>query len=293
MEKGRSRRERFGRVFGLVLAGLAVIALLSANQLPGEKAVQAGEFAPADGMDIYVSALSNGWADWSWADPKLTDPAMKFEGKPAIQFTPSGYKGIYLHHATFSTEGYSALSVAVRAAGNGSKKINVCAADPAMKFFPAIPLSAEALPTTKFARIEIPLKKLKAAHTDISGICFQGANGGAQPLVYLADIRLIGGGKPLPPLPPFAVTLTVNADQQVGPINPNTYGMAQPGPEHYKQLHIPLTRWGGNPATRYNWEKGNAWNAARDWKFLNGNYSNASPDDRKPSGVADKAIATA
>lgn len=87
------------------------------------------------------------------------------------------------------------------------------------------------------------------------------------------------------------ITLTVNATQELGPISPLIYGLASPGAEHLKQLHPGLARWGGNPSTRYNWEKGNCWNAARDWEFRNGNYGATSQEDRKPSGAADRGIA--
>lgn len=82
----------------------------------------------------------------------------------------------------------------------------------------------------------------------------------------------------------------VDAAHPIGPISPLIYGMASPPPEHFRQLRVRLARWGGNPNTRYNWERGNSWNSARDWKFANGNYgiSNSSP-----SGSADSAIRAA
>jgi len=83
----------------------------------------------------------------------------------------------------------------------------------------------------------------------------------------------------------------IHADRPTGAISPYIYGMAQPSPQHFAQLRLKLWRWGGNPASRYNWEKGNCWNAAADWEFRNGNYDNRAPADRLPSGVADKAIA--
>lgn len=92
---------------------------------------------------------------------------------------------------------------------------------------------------------------------------------------------------------PDAVTISIDANLELRPISPYIYGLAQISPEIAHELRLPLWRWGGNPNTRYNWEQGNAWNAARDWEFRNGNYSNTAPDDRKPSGVADKGIAKA
>ena len=53
------------------------------------------------------------------------------------------------------------------------------------------------------------------------------------------------------------------------PISPLVYGMAAaPGPV-LRTLRVPLNRWGGNTASRYNWQLANAWNTGSDWFFMN------------------------
>ena len=86
------------------------------------------------------------------------------------------------------------------------------------------------------------------------------------------------------------IQATIELDNPIGSISPLIYGVAQPTEAHFIELRLPLTRWGGNPATRYNWEKGNCWNAAADWEFRNGNYGAVTPEQRAPSGCADAAI---
>lgn len=86
------------------------------------------------------------------------------------------------------------------------------------------------------------------------------------------------------------ILVTVEAEQEIGPISPYIYGMAALNETVIRELRLPLWRWGGNPNTRYNWEKGNCWNAARDWEFRNGNYDNKEPEDRRPSGVFDQGM---
>jgi hypothetical protein len=110
-------------------------------------------------------------------------------------------------------------------------------------------------------------------------------------LLGIACIALFSNGVPRRDADTGAFEVTIRADKTLGPINPYIYGMAQPSAAHFAELRLKLWRWGGNPASRYNWEKGNCWNAAADWEFRNGNYCNAQPPDRRPSGVADKAIA--
>src|SRR4051794_25482285 len=86
------------------------------------------------------------------------------------------------------------------------------------------------------------------------------------------------------PLPARAVTIEIETDHPLGPISPFIYGVAQASVDDLTSLHVRLHRWGGNPSSRYNWELGNAWNAARDWEFRNGNYGNTRAQDTQPSG---------
>lgn len=86
-------------------------------------------------------------------------------------------------------------------------------------------------------------------------------------------------------------TITIDTAQEVHPISPLIYGMADAKPAFLRDLRLGSNRWGGNPSTRYNWERGNCWNAARDWEFRNGHYDHTRPEDRQPSGVADQFIA--
>ncbi|MGZ3582224.1 MAG: glycoside hydrolase family 44 protein [Ktedonobacterales bacterium] len=88
---------------------------------------------------------------------------------------------------------------------------------------------------------------------------------------------------------PLTVTLDVAGQRRT--ISPDIYGLTGVGADVAADLGVKVLRWGGNPTTRYNWKLGNAFNAARDYHFINGNYGATSPADRKPSGVADQAIA--
>jgi hypothetical protein len=109
-------------------------------------------------------------------------------------------------------------------------------------------------------------------------------------LAGIAVIGLFGGRAANGNVPADGIALTVDAGHELGPISPYVYGMAMPGEEQVRQLRLKLWRWGGNPNTRYNWVKGDCWNAARDWEFRNYGASR-DPNAGKPSGVADQAIA--
>lgn len=90
---------------------------------------------------------------------------------------------------------------------------------------------------------------------------------------------------------PGPIVVTLDSGRDAHPISPLIYGMASANPATLRDLRLGSNRWGGNPSSRYNWEKGNCWNAARDWEFRNGNYGNTAPGDRLPSGVADRFVA--
>ena len=53
------------------------------------------------------------------------------------------------------------------------------------------------------------------------------------------------------------------------PVSPDIYGMAVAPLRTLTNACVPLNRWGGNTACRYNWKLGNAWNTGNDWFFEN------------------------
>ncbi|HKC19767.1 MAG TPA: glycoside hydrolase family 44 protein, partial [Candidatus Dormibacteraeota bacterium] len=70
-----------------------------------------------------------------------------------------------------------------------------------------------------------------------------------------------------------AVDVACTISASGSPISPLIYGVAGADPATLKALGATLNRWGGNPADRYNWVLGHAWNAGRDWEFRNLNYT--------------------
>jgi hypothetical protein len=109
-------------------------------------------------------------------------------------------------------------------------------------------------------------------------------------LAWLA-VWLVGCFPAVTPPTPARVVVSIRVDEPLRRISPLIYGVAAAGPAELAATGARLHRWGGNPNSRYNWELGNAWNAARDWEFRNGNYGNVGPADREPSGVADRFVA--
>jgi hypothetical protein len=84
--------------------------------------------------------------------------------------------------------------------------------------------------------------------------------------------------------PQTSVSVDANANRH--PINPNIYGIAYGDAHDMQALNAPLNRWGGNSTTRYNWQI-DAHSAAADWYFET--YSDGSGT---PAGSADQYVAT-
>jgi hypothetical protein len=74
------------------------------------------------------------------------------------------------------------------------------------------------------------------------------------------------------------ISLQIDGTKASRAISPKIYGTAfnprrNAGDAHQWKLAPTIRRWGGNPASRYNWRLGNAWNTGADWFFMNVNYT--------------------
>ena len=86
-----------------------------------------------------------------------------------------------------------------------------------------------------------------------------------------------------------AQTLSIDAAAGQHPINPNIYGIVNYGLDagFAQEIKVPNIRWGGDGATRYNWQV-DASNSGFDWYFMGGNGT-ANP---VPGASADQMINT-
>src|SRR5208283_17563 len=83
-----------------------------------------------------------------------------------------------------------------------------------------------------------------------------------------------------------ATSVSIDANANRHPINPNIYGICYGDANDMAALNAPLNRWGGNSTSRYNWQI-DAHSAGNDWYFET--YSDGSGT---PSGSADQYVAT-
>ncbi len=68
--------------------------------------------------------------------------------------------------------------------------------------------------------------------------------------------------------PGYAANVSVNLEKTLHHVSDGIYGVCGLPREKLSEYHIPITRWGGNPATRYNWQLG-VDAAGADWYYRN------------------------
>jgi Glycoside hydrolase family 44 len=120
------------------------------------------------------------------------------------------------------------------------------------------------LPLSRFANNK-PLKLDRLWQVDFS-------NQGSDELIFQIDQigfaietaarqRFAGG-------PTFQAEASVDCGKAMHPINDGIYGVCGLSRDKLAEYRIPVTRWGGNASTRYNWKLG-VDNGAADWYFMN------------------------
>lgn len=87
------------------------------------------------------------------------------------------------------------------------------------------------------------------------------------------------------------VTVSIDAATTGAEISPQILGLSGVlTPAQLDELGTTVISWGGNPATRYNYQLGNAWNSAADFEFRNTNYDNPPGKIAQEQVLANQAV---
>ena len=90
--------------------------------------------------------------------------------------------------------------------------------------------------------------------------------------------------------PPVTISVDANANRR--PIDPNIYGVAHASAAELNDLNSPLNRNGGNNTTRYNWQL-NADNRGNDWYYESIAENSATAGERGDTFIANARAANA
>ncbi len=242
-------------------------------------------------LAVYSDQLQNGFADWSWAAHSLSQTTVVHSGSAAISFEPSGYGGLYLERdAGIDLSTYEALDFWIHGGPSGGQNVRLAAlvagkisGDAAVSGF----IPGGRIPAGQWVQVHVPFASLGTPSGVLSGFWFMDGSGGTQAPVYLDDIQITQRTTP----PPVGAAVTVAVDPAAGrhAVSPLIYGVSFGTAAQLSRLKFPVRRWGGNGATRYNWQT-DTQNSANDWFYINYAQDNANPGALPAGSTADVFI---
>ncbi|MBS2031479.1 MAG: glycosyl hydrolase [Deltaproteobacteria bacterium] len=258
----------------LLFAASAVLACRPTHANEPPKHPPAGPF-PEAATKIWDKGLADGWEDWGWAPRKLE------AGQPA-RLDMGHYGGWILAHRKLEGH-WGGVRIRYRAPAGYGEFLEVRVDSDQSVSYPRVALDvAHQLPAADgWTDAFIPMGELDPHGQPFDRIILRAYRDVGHDPVELASVAFThpdpANEKPVV-TKRRSVTLTVDCRAATHEISPLIYGIAYgfqkdtSGPLRWS-LGATARRWGGNPASRYNWKLGNAWNTASDWFFQNVNYT--------------------
>ncbi len=259
-----------------LLVGCSREAASSAQPVSTRGAVVSPSPLPASAVIIevvYDGDLGKGWQDYGWAPREL--------GKGPARLDLSSYGGWIIAHPGLSGR-FGALVLRVSAPRSYGDFLEVRVDSDGQSAFPRVLVRDEhrrAL-ADGWSEIVLPLQALDPDELPFDRVVLRAATrvGAERVLVDKIGFTAATPGSARPPPPVEDVLLSIDCRGATLPVSPLIYGIAydprlDAKDRHQFALGASARRWGGNPASRYNWEHGAAWNTASDWFFENVNYT--------------------
>lgn len=225
---------------------------------------------------IYDSGRKPTWNDWGWS--KHADVP---NGPARIEL--SGWGGWILARPNL-TGIWGALVFRYKPPAGFGESLAVHLVSPDRGDLPHVTVRA---PWAKaeadgWFDVYIPMSRLNPGMVDVDRIIFSTTRNVPAGWVEFDRIGLTapapGAARPAVVVQNQEARLEVQCSGTATPIQPMIYGIAfssmnDAKSPHQWQLGATARRWGGNPASRYNWQLGNAWNTGSDWYFENVNHT--------------------
>jgi hypothetical protein len=239
---------------------------------------------------IYDDELRNNYDNWSWGMVDIANTTLAHTGSRSIRFTPHNWTGVYLNHdEQYAVQDYYGFEFYVHGGGAGQQKIRFVAQD-GNSILGSIVLDEllpYGIPANEWTKVTVRLSDLGLTDGFFDSFVFQAWDWKAQPTVYFDDVKLLRFKdriqNPKPPVTNVSVAIDTTANRRA--INPDIYGVNYeeiPPQDVSPFTKYPVVRWGGNSATRYNWEA-NVQNHASDWFYMN-LPKVTSPNETLPHG---------
>lgn len=222
---------------------------------------------------VYDGALGKDWNDWGWAPREL--------GKGAAKLDLSSYGGWIIARSGEHPR-YGALTFRYKAPRAYGEFLEVRVESNTQSVMPRVVVRAEHRVDVddEWSEVLLPMKTLNPEALPWDRIVFRAQVPVPKGNVELDKIGFTKAGAVDVPPPPLAIKeapLTIFLAGAATAIKPMIYGIAydprlDAQSTHQFELGATARRWGGNAATRFNWEL-DAWNSANDWFFENLSYT--------------------
>jgi hypothetical protein len=239
---------------------------------------------------VYDDQLQNNYDNWSWGKVDLQNSSVVHSGMRSIRFQPHNWTGVYLNHdEPYAVQDYYGYEFYVHGGDKGGQKLRFVVQDGnsilgSVVLDDILPYGIKAGEWTK---VTVRLSDLGLTDGYFDSFVFQAWDWKEQPAVYLDDVKLLRFKDRIQnPKPPVTnVSVQIDTTQNRRAVNPDIYGVnyEEIPPEDVSSFtQYPVVRWGGNAATRYNWEA-NVQNHAADWFYMN-LPKEISPNETLPHG---------
>jgi len=140
---------------------------------------------PSKELSIYDTALGAGWENWSWAKTELSVELGGSARKP-IRIEAAPWSALYLHHAPFSTTGYSKIDLLIQGSVPDREVRVFLLTDGKVNGEGKL----VKISNTGWTKVEVPLVTLASDDKMIDGFWVQNASGTDLPKFYVTEIKL-------------------------------------------------------------------------------------------------------
>lgn len=232
------------------------------------------ELTPEEIATVYADSLPRYWKNLS-ANPageaaiavNLASTTTLHGGTAAIEVSNLMNNGrVAFEHlpAPLSIPGYNTLRFFIHGGQTGNQQLKVEVVNSNDSSTELQTVTAQA---GTWTQVDVPLST-QLSPLDIRFIRLWNLSGGTLQTFHLDDISFVNAAGAPPPSTASGPELSVDAARNRRPISPYIYGMASPDPSLFQELALPMSRWGGNQTTTYNW-KHDTYNTGADWFYEN------------------------
>lgn len=222
-------------------------------------------------MAVYDDgALNEPWQNWSWnTDLQFGNRVPKKAGSTSIAVLHNeAWSGMYFGTGEeVASRNFGELQFSLHGGETGGQSVNLFLVDGDSTWLSAGSFSPTA---NRWTDHFVDLRDVGSPNR-ISGIVLQDADGRAQSPYFIDEIAFLSDddsddGQTPPPI--TGPSITIDSDTVIGEISEDIYGLNFVDEAFARELDIPVSRWGGNSTSRYNF-KIDATNRGSDWFFEN------------------------